>query len=145
MSTAYQGYIQIIDIMTPEKSFNREINHILQEQPDSTAACTIRKVEQSKPNFKNHYALFDEFAFELGLGIVAHPVFNAKTDKLLGYIPIIKYYPNNKMGETPKEDNLDTYTTYKELNDCYAFLAKELLYRIMRITNLDELIASIKR
>lgn len=125
--------------MTSEQAFSRRIKKFLSEQPESNASQTIRKIEILNPNFNTYYGLFDDFAFKLGLGIIAIEIVN-KNYKTIGYIPSIKYYPDNLLNEEPRTDRLISEASPLRLNKSYEYMAKELLYRIMRVPNLEELI-----
>lgn len=123
--------------MTGEQAFENRIKRFLKEQPDSTASITIKKLESYYPNFRSYYSLFDEFSFRLGIGIIAKEVVGSKTNKTIGYVPCLKYYADNLLKEEPRVEPLVSGTTPLKLNHCYDYLAKELLYRIMRIQNLE--------
>lgn len=125
--------------MTPEQSFNRRIKRFLTEQPQSTASTTIRQVVMLNPGHKNYYSLFDSFSFRLGIGIIAQGIIN-KNGKTIGYVPSIKYYPGNSLKEEPRVESLISETAPLSLSRCYEYLAKELLYRIMRVPDLNSLI-----
>lgn len=125
--------------MTSEQAFNQRIKKFLLEEPESTASKTIRRIEKFNPNFNSYYQLFDDFAFELGLGMIASEIVN-KNYKTIGYIPSIKYYLDNPLNEEPRIDKLISESLPLSLNKCYEFLAKELLYRIMNISNLETVI-----
>ncbi|HCQ16826.1 MAG TPA: hypothetical protein DIU20_11220, partial [Cryomorphaceae bacterium] len=80
----------------------------------------------------------DDFAYRLGISIQAIEVTDQKSGKVKGYLPCLKYYPNNPLNEESRLDHL-TSNTLKE-NKCYELLAKELLYRIMRIKDIEKLL-----
>ena len=89
--------------------------------------------------------MFDSFSFSLGLGILAVEIVGGRNDKTLGYLPYIKYYPGNKLGEEPRQHQLISTASLLKLNQCYSYLAKELLYRLMRVDNIEELIEKKKQ
>ncbi len=126
--------------MTTKQAFDKRIKRFLKEQPTSTASRIIRKIENQNPNHDSYYSLFDNFSFEIGLGIIAKEVVNRKTDKTIGYIPFLKYYSDNILNEKPRVVSLTSCSSPLSLNQCYDYLAKELLYRIIRIENLDTII-----
>ena len=125
--------------MTPEQSFNKRINRFLIEQPESNASKTIRQIELLNPGFKSYYGLFDDFAFKLGVSINADEIGN-KNHKTIGYIPSITYHSNNLLKEEPRDHRLISEVSPLSLNKCFDYLAKELLYRIMRVPDLDKVI-----
>ena len=131
--------------MTVEQAFDKRIQKFLDEQPNSSASKTIRQIERSNPSFKSFYILFDDFTYKLGIEMIARDVVNERTGKILGYIPCIKYSSNKFLNEKPRVEPLIDSEFPLNLIDCYEYLAKELLYRIMRIQDLDELISATQR
>lgn len=121
--------------MTPEQAFSRRIKKFLSEQPESNASKTIRQMEQLNPHFTSYYGLFDELAYKLGIGMIAAEIVN-RNYKTIGYIPSIKYYPDNLLDEEPRTKPLISESSPLSLNKCHEYLAKEVLYRIMRVPDL---------
>lgn len=126
--------------MTAEKAFNGKINQFLIEQPKSLASETINKIKRFYTNKSSYYSMFDDIVFKLGIEIIPQEVVDDKTEATLGYIPIIQYNRENKLKEQPHNELLISQNSPMPLFDCYEYLAKKLLYRIMKISNLDELI-----
>lgn len=124
--------------MTSEQVFSKRIKKFLTDQPESSASQTIRKIERSNPNFNSYFTLFDHFAFKLGIGVFANEIVD-KNYKTIGYIPSIKYYPDNLLNEAPRTVGLISEASPCSLNKSYECMAKELLYIIMRVPNLEEL------
>ncbi|WP_214161345.1 hypothetical protein [Litoribacter ruber] len=125
--------------MTAEQSFDRRIKKFLHEQPNSDASKTILKIEKLYPGFKSYYALFDDFLYKLGLVMNAQIIVN-KNYKTIGYIPSIKYYPENLLNEEPRIEKLISELSPLSLESSYEFLAKEILYRIMKVRDLNSII-----
>lgn len=125
--------------MTAEQSFNKRIKRFLSEQPQSDASDIIRQVEKQNPDFTSHYELFDDFVFKLGLRILVQEIVS-KNHKTIGYIPSIEYYPNNLLKEEPRVAKLVSKLSPLSLNKSYEYLAKELLYRLMRVSDFNALI-----
>lgn len=92
----------------------------------------------------SYYAVFDNFSFKIGLSIVTSHVSDEKTGDSMGFIPYIRYLPNNLLEEEPRDQNLIGHSSPLNLSDCYSLLAKELLYVIMRIKDLENVIAKPK-
>ncbi|TPN87400.1 hypothetical protein [Aquimarina algicola] len=126
-----------------EQAFNSRIKKFLREQPESNASKKILEIEKFDPQFQSYYQLFDELTYELGLRIVAleRP---SKTGKTIRYIPSIKYFPDNLLNEEPRVDKLINEVSPLSLSKCYKHLAKELIYIIMKVSNLEEIIQTSK-
>jgi hypothetical protein len=129
--------------LSPEDAFNKRIKMILKEQSGSSKV--IEKISRAFPDQKSYYSLFDDIGYKLGIGIVAQSVYKGESDRLLGYIPHLKYYPENPLGERPRDFALNGDTDRPlKLNEAYSLMAKELIYRIAGIPNLDELLQKLK-
>ena len=98
----------------------------------------IKKIEQKYTNSKDYYSILDSIAFKAGIGILSIPVLD-NNNKDLGFQPHIKYYPDNLLLEIPRTESL-AHGNFMPLDKCYEFLAKELLYRLIRIENIDEIL-----
>lgn len=122
--------------MIPEQAFNSTINQFFIEQSHSHAADTIRKIKTFYPNKSNYYLMFDDLTSILGIDISTQIVGDRKTDETIGFLPIIRYRRDNKLNEEPREDYIQGKDSPMPLADCYEHLAKEILYRIMRIPDL---------
>ncbi len=131
--------------MKVEYIFNKEIKSFFVEVPNSDATEVIRKIESTDPNYTSYYSLFDDFAFKLGIGFLAIPVENEKTGRLYGYYPAFNFYPDNIINEKPRCKTLVEPESPMTIRQVYSFLAKELLYRIMRVRNLDYIILRMQR
>lgn len=127
--------------LSPEEAFNKQIAKMLKEQPFGSARVVI-KIAEKFPGQKSYYALLDNFAYgKLRIGFGTSSVFKGDTDRHLGYIPLLKYYPDNPLGENPRDYQLiNDFEKPLGLDKAYALIAKELVYRIAQIPNLDELL-----
>lgn len=127
--------------LSSEDAFNKQIAKMLKEQPLGSA-LVVKKIAEKFPGHKSYYALLDDVAYsKLRIGFGTSPVFKGDTDRHLGYIPWLKYYPDNPLGENPRDYQLDyDFEKPLDLGKSYARIAKELVYRIARIPNLEELL-----
>lgn len=125
--------------MTSSQAFNRKIKTILTEHPESGATRTIRKIENLNPNCISYYRLFDDFGFKLGIGMITNGIVDRHYE-VIGYIPSIKYYPHNVLGEEPRTYELFSDASPMSLNKCYEHLAKAIVYRIMSIPDFESVL-----
>ena len=59
-------------------------------------------------------------------------------EKLIGYLPFIRFREDNNINQKPREDYLiDRISPYKSERKCWAYLAKELVYMLMRVKDLE--------
>lgn len=130
--------------MRPQDAFEKRIKKFLIEQPDSSATATILKIKNCLPKSGSYYNLFDDFCNRLGFGFVNDELVNEKNDKTIGFYPLIKYYPNNILNEPAGEKQLVNVNSPVNEKLSYEILAKQVVYRIMEIPNLDEVIANLK-
>lgn len=124
--------------MIPEKAFNRKIQSYLNEIPNSSASDTIRFIQSQSNRNVGFYGMFDDFAFKLGLNFNAVPFYNERNDKLMGYIPYLVFSNENKFGIEKGEQRISS--TPIKLDKCYEMIAKEVLYKIQAIPNLEKVI-----
>ena len=77
------------------------------------------------------------FGFEIKFSFKAEVVIKG------GFVPCFVFYPGNFLNETPGVKRLRSLDNgYRTLEDCYEFLAKEYIYRLMRVGRLEELLNS---
>ncbi|QLE02722.1 hypothetical protein HX109_14555 [Galbibacter sp. BG1] len=120
-----------------QKAFEHKLLYLSNQ--NSNVSSFIKKIQNSASKTNSLFIIFDDFAFKLGIGIIADAVHD-KNFKCKGFIPCFKYYPDNLLDEEPRTINLLSYTNPLNLNDCYAYLAEELVYRGVGIKNLDDII-----
>lgn len=118
--------------------FNKEIKHYLTNDLDTSYSNTIKLICKLYPNTNNYHTIFDSFTFRMGMGMLAIPVY--KGEKNIGYLPKLKYYPNNLFKKEPGVEDLINNVSPVRLNQAYTCLAKESLYRIARVKELEEII-----
>lgn len=129
---------------TQQDAFNKEITDTLKYHPNTDMSKTINIIKQINPNSNNYYSLFDNACYKMGMDMMAVEYADIKTDKTLGYIPTFRFYKDNMFREKPSNQELVSSNSPMKLDDCYAFLAKHSLYRLMHIANLDELLNTKK-
>lgn len=123
--------------MIDNKVFNKKITE-LENLENSNVSKTIKLIKStSKYNF-DFCDLLDCFASELGLGFTNTPRYHYKNDKLLGYIPNFKFFPNNVFNEV--EEYKELTTELLDLKTSSNLLAKETIYQIMRFSSLENFI-----
>lgn len=127
--------------MNYQKAFNNKVLDILKKSPNSSASELIKKIENRYSGNKDYYSTFDSFGFKVGLGMIATLLVD-QSNKELGYLAEFKYYPNNLFSEKPRVETLTSSSTPMSLNECYSYLAKEFIYRLIRTTNIDDIIAA---
>ena len=116
---------------TPSEIFKKKKKKILNDQPNSSTAEFIKRIQASR-SYSTYYSLFDDLSFRIGLTILAIPIID-NDNRTISYQPVMKYYPHNKLNEEPRNQKLsDNNLNY---DNCHSLLAKELIYRIQRIPN----------
>ena len=123
--------------MIDNKTFNQKISEI-ENLNNSDASKAIKFIK--KFNFQNSdfCDFFDNFCYKIGIGFENLPLYKEETDKLIGYIPRLKYYPENIFNET--EDYVDLSNETLDIKTSSKLLAKETLYRMMRVNNFEQLV-----
>lgn len=122
----------------PILGFKKAFSEILINNPNSDSSELIKKIRNKYPNNKDLYSILDSISHKAGIGILAIPVVDTN-DRDLGYQPHIKYYPNNLLSETPRTEIL-AGGNFMPLQKCYEFLAKELIYRLIRVKNIHSIV-----
>ena len=117
-------------------AFNKKIESLI-DGGNNTAFSMIKQLKDEFSNYPDYYSMLDSLSYRLGFGLIAQEYADAKTGKTLGYIPLLKYYPDNKFGEVPGLENLGAEEPLK-LKDCYGVLAKACLYKMTQLTNIVE-------
>lgn len=125
--------------MTDEQIFNKRIGQFLKEQPNSNASKLIREIVAEYPNYKSYFSIFDDLTFRLGMGFLNTAVLN-ESDKIIGYVPQFKFYPENLISEKDEITDLVSSAHPMTRKGSMTFLTKEVVYKLMRIKNLNELI-----
>jgi hypothetical protein len=119
-----------------QNAFNQVMNDFVNTTPDSDASKAIKLISSLYPETKSYYEIFHRFCDKLNISFFAAPydIENTETDT---YIPCIKYDPGNLLNE---EVRLVEYTKNSiDLIAAYRILAKELLYLLMKRTDLESL------
>lgn len=119
--------------MNEDQIFNKRIEQFLKEQPDSNASLLIKLLIDSYPQYQNYHTIFDDFCHKIGLGFCA-----VESTKSNYYVPTFKYYPDNKLKEDPREEPLINRNLPISYQKTITFLAKEVVYRLMRVRNIEE-------
>ncbi|MEQ9187728.1 MAG: hypothetical protein RLP15_08330 [Cryomorphaceae bacterium] len=128
--------------MTTEEAFNRKISRFLRDEPESSASHTIRKILDNVPYSGSYMFKIEEFAYSLGLGFHLREIEISKGKTR--FIPCFKYYPENVLNETPRTEDLIGQFMPMTKIDAYSFVAKELVYRLMRVENLDQYLTKME-
>ena len=123
--------------MIDNKVFNQKISEI-ESLKGSNASKTIINIKKFNVYNLDFCNFFDDFCFGIGLGFENIAVYAEKTDKLLGYIPRLKFYPENIFQET--ETYIDLTNSVLDIKSSSKLLAKETLYKIMRGENFENYI-----
>lgn len=123
--------------------FNQKIRLYLTDDINDAYSNTVKLIMTLYPGTNDYYTVFDSFTFRLGMAMLTIPVID-EHDKIIGYRPKIKYYPNNLFNkEAGTEDLIDSISPVS-FDNAYACLAKESLYRITSIKGLAEIIADFQ-
>jgi len=121
--------------MQKDKIFNKCIDLFLKEQPDSSASQFIKLIIDSHPQYRNYHTIFDDLCYKIGLGF-----YGVESIKKNYYIPVFKYYPDNILEEEPREEFLINKNYPISFKKVYTYLAKEIVYRLMRIKNINQIL-----
>ena len=100
--------------------------------------CYTEYLKIHGDTYHSFNSAIDSLLFSFGIGIVLIPVYSAKSDQLMGYKSIIKYYPDNKLKvksadtvyiedykkfKTPEKANIaTTIQALNVLEDALAFI-----------------------
>jgi len=112
------------------------MNDFLNTAQNADASKTIRMIASFYPDTNSYYEVFHRFCDKLNISFFAAPYDsdNTKTDT---YIPCVKFDPGNLLNE---EVRIVEYTNNPiALISAYRILAKELLYILMKRTDLESL------
>jgi hypothetical protein len=122
--------------MRIQNAFNQVMNDFLNTAQNADASKTIRMIASFYPETNSYYEVFHQFCDKLNISFFAaqYAIDNTKTD---AYIPCIKFDPGNLLNE---EVRIVEYTNNPiDLISAYRILAKELLYLLMKQTDLESL------
>lgn len=113
-------------------AFDKEVNELLSQFKGNLIIEEYKKYKSIWAQ-KSHYFVVDSFTFELGLGMSFIPVYELKdNEKLLGFEPKIKYYPQNVFGkEASTVAFSNNISIYKSLAKCYSFMARQFFYLLL--------------
>lgn len=128
--------------MTAEKAFNNRIDVFLNEDPKSSASLLVQKILNKYPHNNNYHTALDNFCLRIGLRFLNKEILNNKS-KTIGYIPYFKYSPHNLLNEEPRIEELVEKDNPMSSKGANTFLAKELVYKLMRVKNIEELLVKV--
>lgn len=126
--------------MNHEQAFSLKIKNLINAQPKSSLAQLIEQLTENDKKARNYFELLDQFARKLGLEIRATEILN-KNGNVSGYIPAFNYLPINAFGHKTGLNVLISHDSTLSINKCYTLLAKELIYKIMLLPDLENQIA----
>ncbi len=108
----------------------------INELKSSSANQIIKLLDTYKKEhgFINYNSALDSFAYKFGIGYVMVVVVDEK-DEFYGYSPTIKYYPDNALDMPPQDEELYLNNVFKNKKEAEKLLAKEVIYRLMRVVN----------
>lgn len=116
---------RIDQIMEHILAFNHSISKRVKEITDNSTILWLEKYKASK-KYSDYYSTLDSLGSEIGFGFYVEVTGEDK------FIPCIKFYPNNIFSSEPELIRLlGRDSAYKKLRDCYSYLAKEYLYKLI--------------
>ncbi len=122
----------------PSSIFNRTIDLFIQEHPISSFSRTVALCKDYFPRYHNdYYQMFDSINFRLGITWVTNDIGNNQ------YAPKLIIEDSNILNLKPgvlKEVDEDTPIS---LEECYVFIAKELIYSLQALSNLEQVLKKI--
>ena len=120
-------------------SFNKEVINLISLYPEDETLELIKRYKESK-RYKDYYMTLDSLGFKIKFSYLV--VFGTTEKNKNTFIPCVKFYPKNPFGEEPRTVELvENDNSFKSLNKCYSYLAKEYIYRLMKLENLKNLIS----
>ena len=92
------------------------------------------------PNCKSHYELFDKVGAKVGISFVSQEVIDDKTERPVGYVPLLIFSKDNLLNEDERVCELGSYKHPVTLAESYSIIAKDLLYRFFSLYKIDEIL-----
>jgi len=117
------------------ESFNRFIKGMFEQNPSDKTLAVIENFRQ-KGNYKDYYTALDSLGLRVGVEYLVQPVWEEESGDTISYIPSIKLHKDNPL--TGKFEIIE-FSELKSVNKAYEYVAKEQVYRLMNIPNLEEL------
>lgn len=125
------------------KGFDQCIKEYIKLNHEGGFASTVSMVVEAygprgpytKP--QDYYQMFDSVLFGLGVSFAVTTIIDDQ-DREIGFLPWVRYHENNKVQVPPKEDYLiNPASPFQSEIQCQKYLAKELVYMLMRVENLQ--------
>jgi hypothetical protein len=117
--------------------FNRSIKELFRLNP-SNKTLTIIEDFRKRFGFKDYYQTLDSLGFKVGVEYLVQQVWDEERSCVHSYIPSLKLHTNNPL--TGKFEIIEL-SEFKSINKAYGYTAKEQVYRLMEISNLEKFIA----
>jgi hypothetical protein len=89
-----------------------------------------------KNNIETYDSALDNFAFKFGVGMLHVPILNEK-DKLVGYSPKIKYYPDNAFSKEAVDEKIYS-NDIQTIEESEKLLTKYVIYKLMELRNPEQ-------
>ncbi len=123
--------------MHPE---DKEIIELKKAIPNEKVLQVLERYKKEY-GFADYYGALDSMAYKLGISWGNELIADNTTNKDAGYIPFVNYSAENALYEPPGKRDLIS-GPYKKLADSKRFATKEIIYRLMRIENIEKLVFS---
>lgn len=119
------------------KVFNNEFKIILKDYPNTDSSILLMKmVNANKDKNYDFYTICDNLTIRIGVDIWDTPIYN-KYDRLIGYLPRLRYNEGNLVNKRPKVDDFGFQKPIPRTK-CLKILANEFINVLLRIENIDK-------
>lgn len=122
--------------------FERRIMQFVKEDSSSKYSNIIKSIQSYNYPVTDYYSRFENIAFKAGLDITVLEITDGK-GKAKGYIPVLNFKENNLWNWKSGPHQLFNKESPLKLRECYAQLAKEIVYRFSELLS-DQLSTLIK-
>lgn len=124
--------------MEPRNEFNKEIEDFINQNPNSNHSQLIKLIRKKYRGKMDDYSRIDTISGNLGFRIFTEEI---EIFKITRYQPKIKINPENKLLFDPKTITFMTDNSAPtDLNGSYKVLAKESIYLLGRVRDIEKLI-----
>lgn len=117
--------------------FNKSIKKMYEQMPTDITLGVIEKYRRTW-NYLDYYQTLDRLGFKLGIEYVVQQVFNEDEGEV-SFVPSIKLQKDNPLNGQFEVIEL---REFKSVAKAYSYIAKEFVYRLMNIRDLENCITS---
>lgn len=116
--------------------FNASVNQLMIQGPHNSTLAIVQNFKL-KGNYPDFYQALDSLGFKIGIEYLVQQVWDDASGEVKSYVPALKLHDGNPL--TGKFEVIE-FAEFKSAAKAYAYVAKEQVYKLMSIPDLEQLV-----